>query len=458
MEQTRVLLASASTDHPVMATLEGEFDVTHVDSVEDLRARLDDTVPEGIVLGRDLEDGDWRDALAVIERTFFDVPVVLCPSDGDEYLASDALAAGATDYIPADEAEESIVSRLESVVNTDPFDTGGPFRALAESATDAIVAMDADGKIRFANDALERVLGYEPEAVLGESLTILMPEHLRGRHREGLRQYLETGERSLDWERIHLPGLHKSGEERSLEITFSEFDHGGEHFFVGILRDITEQERQQEQLERYNEQLEELIAALSHDLRTPLNVAKGRVDLASRSAENEETTADLETATDALDQMETMIEDLLALAQQGRAVAEPEPISLTEAVDAAWGMAETGDLELVRSDHLGEIEADRTRVIELLQNLFTNAAIHAEGATSIRVGRLEREDGFYVADDGPGVPPDERERVFEPGFTTSDEGTGFGLAIVRRIAEAHGWSVDLRASDEGGARFEFRFE
>jgi len=95
--------------------------------------------------------------------------------------------------------------------------------------------------------------------------------------------------------------------------------------------------------------------------------------------------------------------------------------------------------------------ADPGRLKRLLQNLFRNAAEH--GGDRVVVGDLS--DGFYVADNGPGIPENRRDEVFESGHTTSESGTGFGLAIVERIAEAHGWEVTLTAGADGGARFEF---
>jgi len=111
----------------------------------------------------------------------------------------------------------------------------------------------------------------------------------------------------------------------------------------------------------------------------------------------------------------------------------------------------TPTLEVVEAFRL---RADPDRLRHALENLFGNAVAHAGNDPSIEVGTLD-EIGFYVEDDGPGIPADEREQVFEPGYSTTDHGTGFGLAIVRRVADAHGWEVDVAEGDEGGARVEF---
>ena len=98
-------------------------------------------------------------------------------------------------------------------------------------------------------------------------------------------------------------------------------------------------------------------------------------------------------------------------------------------------------------------QMDASRVQELFGNLFRNAREHAGADATIRVGPLQ--DGFYVEDDGPGIPPDKRDDVLQSGFTTSAEGTGFGLTIVSQIADAHDWNIDITAGQDGGARFEF---
>ena len=206
---------------------------------------------------------------------------------------------------------------------------------------------------------------------------------------------------------------------------------------------------QRRRLEKQNERLEEFTSVVSHDLRNPLSVAKGRIELARE--DDDET--HLRAATDALDDMESLIDDLLDLARQGRNVGETEPVSLAAVAEDAWENLETEGATLATADLTLEADADRLR--QLLENLLRNAVVHAAPDPEIRVGPLP-DGGFFVEDDGPGVPEADRERVFEVGYTDHDDGTGFGLPIVRRIADAHGWSVRLAEGSAGGARFEFR--
>ena len=190
--------------------------------------------------------------------------------------------------------------------------------------------------------------------------------------------------------------------------------------------------------------------------------------------------------------MEAITEDVLTLAHEGTTVEQTELLSLPAFVTDCWQNVDTpaATVETRLPDGV-QIEADPRRVRHILENLFRNAVEHAGEDARITVGVIETTDdaadasresgvstadsetdprelwdatdhehghrlvGFYVADDGPGVPAGSREEVFEPGYSTADDGTGFGLAIVREMAVAHGWDVSVTDGEDGGARFEF---
>ncbi|WP_439027573.1 sensor histidine kinase [Haloarchaeobius sp. DT45] len=199
--------------------------------------------------------------------------------------------------------------------------------------------------------------------------------------------------------------------------------------------------------ERQRERLDEFASVVSHDLRNPLSVAQAQLEETFRSGDP----AHLKEVKHALDRMDDLIQESLALARQGRVVGDREAVALDAAATAAWDGVQTGDATL-RVDYGGSIDADRSRLVELLENLFRNSIEHGRGDVTVTVE--ETADGFVVADDGPGIPEEKREQVFERGHT-GDDGSGLGLAIVESIADAHGWSVHVDESRDGGAEFVF---
>ncbi|MUV49147.1 PAS domain S-box protein [Haloarcula sp. CBA1122] len=210
----------------------------------------------------------------------------------------------------------------------------------------------------------------------------------------------------------------------------------------------TEQLRDhQQELEQHNDRLEAFTSVVSHDLRNPLTVAEGRLELAREECESEH----LAAVERAHERMDTLITDLLTLAQDGETVTDREPVALASLVEDCWTNVETADATLV-TDIDRTVLANESRLKQLFENLVRNAVEHAGADVTVTVGAVD--DGFYVADDGPGIPEADRDTVFEVGYSTSTEGTGFGLSIARKVAEAHGWEINVRDSADGGARFE----
>jgi len=235
--------------------------------------------------------------------------------------------------------------------------------------------------------------------------------------------------------------------------------HGDEDRFLAIARDVSDIEKKQRQLQRQNDRLEEFAGIVSHDLRNPLSVARAGVELARR-AEDERGDA-LEKVDRAHDRMEALIDELLTLARNGQPIDEEnvEPLALSDIASRGWETISAEEAELRIEDET-TIAADESRLRQLIENLLRNSIEHGstggptdpDDGVTIRVGTLS--DGFYIEDDGPGIPESEREEVFAPGYTTREDGTGFGLGIVRNVVDAHGWTVTITESTDGGARFE----
>ena len=211
--------------------------------------------------------------------------------------------------------------------------------------------------------------------------------------------------------------------------------------------------------------VENVASVVSHDLRNPLDVAKSRLRAGREFGEEEH----FEHVAQAHERMERIIGDVLTLARGEDVVDPDETVKLDRVAKDAWETVETGDATLTVEGSLPRTVADSDRVGRLFQNLFRNSVEHGPAADksradqstdalSVTVGTVDDSaaEGFYVEDDGVGIAPAERERVFEPGYSSDDHGTGLGLAIVARIADLHGWSYTVTAGAEGGARVEIR--
>ncbi|QAU12618.1 PAS domain S-box protein [Halorubrum sp. BOL3-1] len=348
--------------------------------------------------------------------------------------------------------------------------------ALFTNVPDPAIAYDyADGDpiVRQVNDAFEATFGYEAETVRGESIDEYIVPPDAEPEADDLNDRLQRGENV----RREVTRLTADGPRHFILHVIPIHLDAANAAGYAIYTDVTDRREREEMLGRQNERLDEFASIVSHDLRNPLSVADGYVDLARETGD----LAHLDRAADAIDRMDELVADLLSLARQGRAVGETDSVLLSDLTREAWESVDTDGATLtVESDVT--LEANRTRLCELFENVFRNSVEHGSTSSraepddsvehgrdssgdplSIRVGTVifrgddgTATDGFYVEDNGTGLPEGDIDRVFESGFTTDESGTGLGLAISERIAEAHGWTVEARAAEDGGARFEFR--
>jgi PAS domain S-box-containing protein len=311
-----------------------------------------------------------------------------------------------------------------------------------------LFALDADGVFTLSEGRGLAALGLEPGEMVGRSALDLYADYPA---------VTDRIERALDGEEVDAV---LEIDDRWFEVAYQPVvgADGDVSRVIGVATDVTERRRREREIERQNDRLEAFVGVVSHDLRSPLNVAAGRLELARERHDDD----CLDEAARALDRMDRLIDDLLRLARDGERAVEVEAVSLADAVGESWRDVAAADAELV-VETVRTIRADRRRLRHLLVNLLQNAVEHGrdstdrsskDGAPTVTVGDLPGGAGFYVADDGPGIPAAERERVFRDGYSTTAEGTGFGLAIVETVAETHGWEVEVGESASGGARFE----
>ncbi|MFB6125125.1 MAG: PAS domain S-box protein [Halanaeroarchaeum sp.] len=315
------------------------------------------------------------------------------------------------------------------------------FTAVFETIPEPIAHVRFEGAtptLEHVNSTFEETFGVDRDGVVGRSVgDALVPDELA--------EDVELLDAAPDDEFVERSIRRPTaGGERDFLVRATHFDVGDDRESIVAYLDITVQKERQRELERQNQRLDEFASVVSHDLRNPLTVAQGRLELARNGSDDH-----LDHVESALERMEALVENLLALAVEGETVTDVEPVALVETAEQSWDLVDTGSATL-ETDGDATFEADPSRVRSLFENLFRNAVEHGDDEVTVRVTPIE--GGFAVEDDGPGLPDD--PAIFRAGYSTNDGGTGFGLNIVEDIVEAHGWSIEATDAETGGARFE----
>lgn len=348
-------------------------------------------------------------------------------------------------------------------------------RTVIENMSDAVFVFDQNDTLRYANSKATQLLGMTPESsIVGQPAEVVLSEHPAL-----LAQYQQTDtaeDADVDADAdANVDADVDAGVDPDADVDVDsktlEFRLGDETRVydlrdstirtalestagsVLVARDVTNATRQRTklrertaELERKNEQLNQFTRFISHDLRNPLQVAHGYVGLVQQSGDLDH----LDEVDTALKRMDSMIDDLRELTRLDQATLTTEPVRVCQVAKQAWGLVDTGaaTLDVESTD---DIIADRELLLHVFENLFRNSIDHTDGDVTVRV--RYSSDELSIEDDGPGIPPEDRESVLKQGYTTSQDGTGLGLVIVTTIAAVHGWEVSVEASTEGGARF-----
>lgn len=307
-----------------------------------------------------------------------------------------------------------------------------------------ITNFDQDGLgVEQANQEFKDTFGFTEGQLRRISLDELIVDEADSAQAREINEQVQSGEHV----RREVTRQTANGEKRTFLLTATAFGSEPPEESLATYLDVTDLKRAQEALKQRTQELEDFANVVSHDLRNPLNVASGHLDLLAAEHESPH----IEAIRNAHERMQELIENILMLARQGKTIDETEPVALDVCVEESWATVETAnatlDVETTKT-----VAADESRLRQLFGNLIRNAVEHGDDNVTITVGDLD--SGFYVADDGPGISAGEREQVFEAGHTTTESGTGFGLSIVREIVDAHGWEINITESKTGGACFE----
>ncbi|WP_254861454.1 PAS domain S-box protein [Halovivax gelatinilyticus] len=321
--------------------------------------------------------------------------------------------------------------------------------AIIQSANVWINALDEDGTVTLWNEAAEEISGYAADEVVGsdEIWTWLYPDETRRNDIMDRVSAILRGNEAVEGFRTTI--VTKDGSERTISWNSHAIvdADGALRGSVAIGRDITERTKRERELRRQHERLNEFTSIVSHDLRNPINIAQGYLEAARSECSSEH----LDDVAVALERIDQIVNQTLSLARHGKLIDETEPVDVARLAEACWKGVDTASADLQLRDP-PVIQADPRAVRHLLENLFRNSVEHGGEDVTVRVGPCD--GGFYVEDDGVGLPDNGSNGLFDPTPSAGGDAAGLGLAIVNRIVEAHEWEIRVGESDTGGARFE----
>ncbi|WP_164471519.1 ATP-binding protein [Halosimplex salinum] len=450
--ETVLLLGDESVDRirtALVPSVAGDLlAVSDVESSVDVLSDRDDV---GCVLVTDSTDP--AAACRAVRETTDLVPVVVTVPVAD----CDHAALAALDdcrYVPPSAGEDALATVVGNALET--YDErrrraaeSSLFTTFLADAELAVFAKDREGRHLYKSDIEDDV---DPASVVGRTDLEITADYMREKARadfEDDMRVVETGVPIYDRVREYDHDGHTHW-ARTTKVPWRD-DDGEVQGIVGYAEDITDQKRFERHLAEQSERIDQFITYVAHDLRTPLQIAYGHVDRARAGADDA-----LNGIETSIHRIEDIVEDLARLSKRSGTEglssetlrsfrAESLTTEFVPLVENVWSVLSDGEADLtvdLPEDTVVAVDAKTLR--PLFENLFKNALDHAGPNVSVRVGALDR--GFFVEDDGPGIPDSERSKVTKSGYTTAEDGTGTGLDIVAETVEQHGWDLHITAA------------
>ena len=345
------------------------------------------------------------------------------------------------------------------------------FQTVVEASPSALVMVSHDGLITLVNRQTERLLGYDRAELLGRNVEMLVPARLRATHREQRNAFNQSPAARAMGAGANLIALRKDGYEVPVEIGMNPITTGEGEFVLASIIDVTERKRYENELHTKAAEMERFTYTVSHDLKSPLITIKSfisMIDLDIAAGKLDRIGNDLQRVSKAADRMQMLLEEVLALSRVGRVENAPETVNLaalvSEALELVAGRIAANHIHVEVDENLPFVTVYRNRMVEALQNLIDNATkfMGEQREPEIRIGvqRDGYETRFYVRDNGAGIDTKHHERIFGlfDKLNPKSEGSGAGLAIVKRIIELHGGRIWVESSGKGGSTFWFTLD
>lgn len=444
--RTVLVVGSDAVDADAVASslpaTDGDVSVRLLDELGDLYDELCRSVVHCLLLSTDVDERTPFGVARGVSALFPDLPVVVAGPSATPAPADLGVTAVDAASLTADTVGRAVADRLS--------DGDGSAAARPPSRLETLLLSMIDqfpvhlyAKDEAARHVLVSRYANEPTDLVG--LTDLEYDELPENHREAAyRDDVSVIEN--DEARIEVEEYTNYVDSHVLSSKVPWHDENGDVIgLAGLTEDITERKARQRASRRQHELLAKLALVSAHELRNELQVAAGRLRLA------EDDPTQLGVVADSHDRLADIVDTVVDLASQESAEYDPRPVWLSTLGREVWDALDSGESTFA-VDGDARLLADPESTSLCLQILFTNAVEHTDGRVAVRVGVTD--EGFFVADDGDGIAADPLERVFDAGYTTVDDNTGFGLYVARTIAADHDWTVSVSASEDGGARFD----
>ncbi len=352
------------------------------------------------------------------------------------------------------------------------------FRGLVESSTDAIVSVNDRREIIQWNDSASKLFGYSEDEVMGKLIDVIIPEEYQNRHIEGFRKYIETGEGKLIGKSAELKGLRKDGLIVSVELSLSALKIGKSYIFTGIIRDLTERKRAEQEIIQQEKlaTMGQLISGITHEIKNPLNIISGNVQILDMDEQDTEKKKIYTTVLQQVDRSVKIIDNLLGFAR--RKGDEIKDVSINNLIESTIRLVEyemkLENITFIRGfeKDLSPVKADADQIAQVFLNLINNARDSMnekqkriksgkmkdegwKGEVRITTKKTDNEVEITFTDTGLGIPEDKVANMFKPFFTTKAEGkgTGLGLSITKDIVGKHGGKIELENRAGEGVKF-----
>jgi PAS domain S-box-containing protein len=332
------------------------------------------------------------------------------------------------------------------------------WRAVIDAAIDGIIVIDADGKVESFNPGATRLFGYSEDEVIGRNVNMLMPEPYHGEHDGYLARYRSTGEARIIGKGREVTGRRKDGSTFPLHLSVGEtIGSGGARRFTGILHDLTDRVALETRLREQTAlaHLGEMAAGIAHEVKNPLAGIRGAVQVIGGRLPAESTDAKMmKEIISRIDSLDDMMKDLLLFARPPK--PKPAQIDVVPLLQTAATLLkydrEAGQVDIAVRGSAPPIAADPDMLKMVVQNLLINSvhAMQGRGHIDIAVETDAPWLRIAIADDGPGVPLEIRDKIFVPFFTTKASGTGLGLPTAKRFIEAHHGTIRMETPPAGG--------